>query len=360
MKYYSTAFLLLSTTSTMMAQGVITRIGSDGTHFYYNGMADLQAVFDDATDESPGTDTILFSGGSFLLTADLLITSPVIMIGTGIRSDSSTTYGGRTEFISGGSNRNVTLTDNADATEMHGLSFSMSPGHVRFGATASGDDVDDVKFYRCSFKQLTLGDGGGEPSLANNTLIQQCIISDQLDVNRSNGVLVRNSFVGYIYRAAAGSNTTVQNCILTDWVPASQDGVLYDSNIFLKNADNPLNVSEQAVYTHNLFVGNGTLFEVTFDNGIVEDNTYTANSLAVAFPNAPVPADFVAYEFNKNYTVAPQFVGTNGPVGIYGGDAPWKDGSLPFVPHWTLLSAPANTVNGVLPNVHIKASAQDN
>ena len=348
------------------AQGVITRIGSDGTHFYYDGVADLQTVFDQATTLSPDvTDTIIFSGGTFLLTTDLLITSPVIMIGSGLRSDSSDAYNGRTEFLGNGGTRSVTLGPDADGTEMHGLSFSMSPGAVRLGDSFANSTIDNVKFYRCSFIDLSLGTGG-ITSQATNTLIQQCVVSFRLDVHGSTNVLVQNSFLGDIYLANPSSNTSIRNCILLDWASAGNELVHYTNNIFLTNSNSVLNVTENGIYTHNLFVGGaGILFNVSFNSGIVEDNTNPIQPLSGtdgAFPNAPAPSDYTLYQPNRNYTVnSAAALGNDGtPVGIYGGDAPWKDGSLPFNPHWTLLGTPMNTTNGVLQPVHIQASAQSN
>lgn len=366
MKQTSILLTALLLSLTVAAQGVITRIGSDGTHFYYSGIDDLQTVFDHATTLSQGlTDTIIFSGGTFLLTDDVVITSPVILIGSGSRSDSSDAYNGRTEFLSNGTTKNITLGPDADGTEMHGLTFSMNPGSVRLGDSFANSAIDNAKFYRCSFRYLSLG-SGGVTSQATNTLIQECIINDQLDVHGSTNVLIRNSFLGDIYLATAGSNTVVRNCILIDWNSASNELVHYTNNIFLTNSNSVLNVAENAVYTHNLFVGgDGSSFNVTFNNGIVEDNTSHIQPLSGsggAFPGTPAPSDYALYQPNRNYMVNSTLpLGNDGsPVGIYGGDAPWKNGSLPFNPHWTLLGTPANTVDGVLPNVHIKASAQEN
>lgn len=358
--------------STVVAQGVITRIGSDGTKFYYNGVADLQGVFDDAATLSPNfRDTILFSGGTFNLellpggATTLSISSPVIIVGTGILADSSAAYGGPTIFT--GNARSLVLRSDADGTEMHGLTFNMSgvsDGVVRLGVDAADSDVDNVKFYRCSIASLTLNHTWSGNSLANDILIEHCVIRDRLRVQSATGVQVRNSF---LWRGidVANSNTNVKNCIMLNYgadLEQYSTSVGYESTIFLTNGSS-LTVGGSAIYTNCLFVGNDAAFaqNLTFNPGVTQTGTQTAPSLAEAFPGVPSPAGYTIYQFAGDYTLALPYLGTDGtPLGVYGGDAPWKDGSLPFNPHWSLLTTNANTTNGVLQGVHIKASAQEN
>jgi len=368
MKILWTLFLGALFGSTLHAQGVITRIGSDGTKFYYNGVADLQAVFDDATGLSPNfRDTILFGGGAFLLTAELEITSPVVVIGSGIRPDSSAVYGGTTVIDHNGFQAPaLVLRNGASGSELHGLTFS--DGHaVRIGTSLADSDVDDVIFQRCSFDRLVLGAGLFQgQSLADGILIEQCVIRNELSAHRSTDVHVRNSFVRNIVDADANTNIELENCMILNFTGNNSNGYInYVNSIFLTNAAT-LNVTGNSSFTHCLFVGNGNLFaqNVTFSPSILTnvDPRYAPN-LSTAFTNV---TSYTDYQFNGNYTTTPTYsaapyLGIDGlPRGIYGGAASWKDGSLPFNPHWSLLTTPANTSNGLLQGVHIKASAQEN
>jgi len=368
MKTLYTLFLAALFCNTLCAQGVITRIGSDGTKFYYNGVADLQTVFDEATSLSPNfKDTIIFSGGAFLLTAELEITSPVVVLGSGIRPDSSAVYGGITIIDHNGFQAPaLVLRNGASGSEIHGLTFS--DGHaVRIGISLPDSDVDDVVFKRCSFYRLVLGAGIFQgPSLADGILIEQCVIRNELSAHRSTEVRVRNTFVRNIVDADANTNIDVENCIILNFTGNNSNGYInYVNSIFLTNATT-LNVTGNASFTKCLFVGNGNLFaqNVNFASSILTniEPRYAPNLIA-AFTSV---SSYTDYQFNENYTTTPTYsaepyLGSDGqPRGIYGGDAPWKNGSLPFNPHWSLLATPGNTSNGLLQGVHIKASAQEN
>lgn len=367
MKILCTLLLGVLFGSTLHAQGVITRIGSDGTKFYYNGVADLQTVFDDATLNGLGVDTVLLPGGPFLLTSNLDITSPIILIGSGIRADSAVVYGGRTRFVGG--NASIFLHADADDSEIHGLTFEQGGNSpIYFGTSILDSDVDNVKFYRCDLRTATLGFPNATNTLADGILFQECVIREALNVSGSAGIVIRNSFINDVVGAISGSNVSIGNCIVMAFDGLNGNGfspnelVNYTNNVFLTNSTT-LNVTENAVFTSNLFVGNGALFaqNLTFNPGVTQTGTQTTPSLAEAFPGVPSPAAYTVYQFAGDYTLALPYLGTDGtPLGVYGGDAPWKDGSLPFNPHWSLLTTPANTSIGLLQGVHIKASAQEN
>ncbi|MBK7298102.1 MAG: hypothetical protein IPI91_16380 [Flavobacteriales bacterium] len=353
---------------TVVAQGVITRIGIDGTEFYYNGVPDLQTLFDDATDNGLGVDTVLLPGGQFLLTSNLDVTSPVIVIGSGIRADSAIVYGGRTAFV--GSNASIFLHADADGSEMHGVSFEQGGNSpIYFGSTLPDSDVDNVRFVRCDIRAAALSYPNATSSLASNITFQECILNEALNVSGSEGVVVRSSIIHDIVGAYLGSNLSVLNNIVLDFDGLNGNGfnpnvlVNYMNNVFLTNSIT-LHVTENAIFSNNLFVGNDALFgqSVTFDPSITHTGTETAPSLVEAFPGVQSPVGYTTYQYTGDYTLALPYLGTDGtPLGVYGGDAPWKNGSLPFNPHWSLLTSPTNsTTNGVLQGVNIKASAQEN
>lgn len=370
MRVLCTLFLTALFGLTLHAQGVITRIGSDGTHFYYNGVADLQNVFDDALDNGLGRDTIIFSGGIFNLeqlpngATTLYITSPVVVIGSGIRADSSAVYGGKTDLT--GYSRSVVLGSNADSTEIHGLTFSFSGGRgVYLGNDLADSDVDYLKFYRCSFSRFDLGwiDNNNGLSLANDIRIEQCVFQSEVWAANAANVFISNSFLNRGLRNAI--NTEVKNCIMTNYgadLEQYSPSILYESTIFLRSADY-LTVGGSSVFTNCLFVGNGMTFaqNLTFNPGPTQSGTQVASFLSEAFPSLVSPSGYATYQFDGDYTLALPLLGSDGtPLGIYGGEAPWKNGSLPFNPHWSLLNTLGNTSNGVLQGVHIKASAQEN
>lgn len=359
MKSLSTLLAGALLSATVCAQGVITRIGNDGTQFYYNGIADLQLAFNDAADNGLGVDTILFSGGAFTLAQDLMITSPVIAIGSGFRADSADAYLQPTEFI--GFNRYVTIMPDASGSEFHGLTISTGNG-VRLGDSYVNSDVNGILFMRSAIGELTVTGAGSNPRLADGMHVEHCVIGT-MDLDGALDPFIRNSFLGNVYNAGLGSNALFQNCLFLDWhEQGNSDGATYANSIFLRDWNATLNVGVPSIYSHCLFIGNGNSFTVTFGAGVTSTSAYVRQSLIGVLPSLTTPADYLTYDATADYHVADgALLGTDGnEVGIYGGDAQWKDGSLPFNPHWSQLASPGSTVNGVLTPVTIKASAQSN
>ncbi len=359
MKFLTTITAIALMGGTLAAQGVITRMNNGASHFRYDG--DIQAVLDDA-DQEAGVDTIILGGGTYLLTADLYVTSPVVMIGSGIHADSTLAYFGRTS-IAGGGYMQVYVNENASGSEFHGIAFVDQVDVFLGTGNLATTNVDNVRFVRCEFSDLSLGDSG-YGSQADNTYIDQCVIST-LDISESTNPIIRNSVLGGLTYVLASSNCLVENCIFMDWSISanSVQGVQYNNNIFLRNSGTVLNITQQSTFQNNLFVGSGAGFNVTFGNGVTNSNNqvdYPLNGANGAFPSATVTS-FNTFNYQWDYHVAAawQTLGLGGtPVGLFGGAAPWKEGSLPFNPHWSVLNTPNSTSNGTLQGVQIKASAQ--
>lgn len=344
--------ILISTTA--MAQSVITRISGGEHYFYYDGQ--LQPIFDVAE----SGDTIILGGGQYPIATDVEIFTKVILIGTGIRPDSAAAYGTRTA-ITGNVNTDILIKDGADGTEFHGIATE-DFGTIRFGdgTTLEGTDVDDCRFVRCHFEGLQLGNSVNG-SLANNTQITECII-ELLNVSNAPGTYVSNSVVQTLNTSNATANTQVLNCILLGGIPTGNEGVHYENCVFATSLTAPVTVIEASSYINNLFVGNGGGFSINAGPNVeawVDNLSETILSGASgAFVNV---ANVSAYNFAFDYNVsAPyQIEGTDDEdLGVYGGAWPWKDGSMPFNPHWSELNGPGTTTNGVLQNVTIRGSAQ--
>ncbi len=343
----------------LFAQGVITRMNGGNSFFRYDG--NIQAVLDDA-EQAVGMDTIILGGGTYLLTTDLFVQSPIVMIGTGMHPDSALAYSGRT-VIDGGSNMELFVESNASGSEFHGLTFVNNVDvHLGTGTLAS-TNADNLLFNRCQFVRLFLGNGSNG-SLADDTFIRECIM-EVLDVSESTGLTVLNSVIGSVTNTLTSSSVLIENSLFMDWNLSGNAGIQYNSNIFLINSGSTFNITQQSQFQNNLFVGSGAGFNVTYGPGVVQSGNevdYPLSGANGAFPSATVTS-FTTFSHQADYTVAPQWqtLGVGGTaVGIMGGAVPWKVGSLPFNPHWTLLASPSATSNGTLQGVQIKASAQQN
>lgn len=350
-----TASLLSAAAS---AQGVITRISEGQTHFYYAN--DLAPVFEDIS--SAGNDTIILPGGQINASEELYINWPVVLIGAGIRSDSSLAYGGKTEIV-GTYQRSLHIMENADGTEFHGISFRDDVwANVLFGNNIATSGADDVRFVRCEIPDLFLG-YNYQGSNAHNALVQECVVT-RLNVCQGHDPLIRSSFISTVSNCPASANAAFENCIFLNYDLGASDAADYSNCIFLRNQANAFTVGQvNSTLTHSLFVGSASGFSVNFAAGVTQTQTNTTTNLSAGANRAfeSGVTSFTAWEPLANYHAGPQWQanGNDGSqLGIFGGSLPWKVGSIPFNPHWRGLSQTGSTSNGTIPNVQIRGSAQ--
>jgi len=367
MKTLCTLLLTALFGTTLYAQGVITRINNGQSYFNYTG--DLAAVAAEA-DLAFGVDTIILGGGTYALPENIIFNTPMVIIGSGFRSDSSATYnGGRTVLTTTpGSTRTLYFHDGADGSQMHGLTVRGSI-RVSLGSDVGNSAIDGFRVVRCEIESLHLGPINWTGSNVTNPLVEESVI-DYLDIHQSTNAVVRSCFIKVLVGAVASSNSTVENSIFLNWSIGGNVNVNYLNCIFAHNFNAAITVNEASTFRECVFAGNGTGFGYTFGPNATDG---LGNQLAPYFagqapgavlPNIPaaeVTASFTTYSPNYNYNVGPTWVtaGQNGTqVGVYGGETVWKDGSLPFNPHWRTLSTNGATSSGTLGGVLIQGSAQ--
>lgn len=344
------------------AQGVITRMNAGTSTFYYDG--NIQTPLDDA-DAIPGTDTIILGGGTYypeVANQDFFVRSRIVMIGTGAHPDSSLAYNnnGPTE-INGGGYVELVLEPGATGSEFHGIKFVNQVG-VQYGTgPIETTNVNSVGFFRCEFQDLSLGNGG-YGSQASDTYIHECVFRGSLNLSRSLNPIIRNSALVGIYDVIDGGNTLFENCLFFNWGPVNGSGVQYEHNVFIRNANTNLNCNEQSTFIDNIFVGNGAGYTVTFGGGVVAQGNVIRYPLSGTGPLAAFPStsvtDYNQFDYLSDYHLNPNMPSNVQNAGLYGGGDPWKNGSIPFNPHWRELTTPTGTENGTLQGVMIKASAQ--
>ncbi len=339
---------------TISAQGVITRIGSDGHHFYYNGEL-LQAVAD--ANATVTADTIILGGGTYAIPVeDLIIEQPVVLIGTGPDIDSTAAYNGRT-VIDG---NKIYLRDGADGSEFHGLTITSNIhlGEFEFAST----DVDNLLFSRCDLMSLYLSPSVsiGGSTMANDIVIDNCVIrTNNLNLCGAPNTVITNSVIRGFNSPANG--TVFEHCLfLGVELNNGPAGVTFRNNIFMRDVCCTFSVNGASTYVNNLYVGNGPDFAVSYTPAPSHDDiAAVGTSLASVFVNV---SSFSSYQYagGADYQLLPAWQGLaddGTDPGPYGGNG-WKEGGIPFNPHWRQLTSPGATVNGVLSPVTIKASAQ--
>lgn len=350
--------------STLSAQDVVVRQNNGASHFHYVTQYNWNELQDIVDVASPG-DTIYLPGATFTINGVLTIDKKLVLMGTGWHPDSAGTAG-VTKFIHGDNiNHAVRLMANADDSEFHGIDFELPVRLGEFDQGAPSTDVDGLRFSRCHLRELHMSSAAfGLVSMANDCLIVGCVV-DFVEVRNAPGMIISNSIlVGEGALVGAGSLTLVEHCILLNTgVHSALLGVdaLFRYNIFTRPVvSTTYTVAAPCRFESNVWLlGSGS--SLAFDPDVP---SHVANG-TVTVPSALFTSvvDPYNYTHQTSYQVVPgspwAAVANGGPVGIYGGPFPWKDGMLPFNPHWVGLAAPGGaTSNGVLQGVQIRGTAQ--
>lgn len=352
--------------SALHAQHCIVRQSGGESHFRYhdgtNAYTTLVQVISDAVDG----DTIHLPGATYDISTELVIAKQLVFVGTGIDPDSTIATGSTALNVA----NYITLTSAASGSEFHGLRFLSGTGGqmIRFGTSPATSDVDNVAFVRCIIERNVLLNGSSSvsPSLANGTVIDGCVLNNTITVRGAAPFDIRNSVIvteNSILQAHEG--TTIENCILLDATPGAGSGtagVVYRNNIFMRNGSGIYAPTEQSTYQNNLWV---LLSGGTLDlSGVLNESDNQHTSLIANVFQTPLPS-FTQFNWAYNYQLVPgspyETMGLGGTqVGIYGGGAlsAWKDGALPFNPHWDQFYAPGATNGGVLQGVLLRGTAQ--
>jgi len=276
----------------------------------------------------------------------IIINKGVHLIGTGQMND-STVSTGPTVFTA-----TISISNGASGGSIEGIQSTQDFYAGIFFQSSS--DVDDFTIERCKLISLQVGTSFASP-FCNNLKIRQCDIED-------------------IFLTQAW-NVSVQNCIIRDIIDNVEGGGLIENCVFTDGSGSGVTDGESLVIRNNIFLASlflGGISTANFNSVIYNNIIYNAfgtidNSNALSnniddYEDTGIPG-FVDFS-NGNYNINPTSIilesGTNGSdPGIYDGPYPWKDGSLPAIPHIYFHDIPSITNgDGNLPVV-IKANAQN-
>ncbi|MCC6541825.1 MAG: hypothetical protein IT225_06360 [Flavobacteriales bacterium] len=356
------AFLIVLTSlfACAGAHSQVIALQSNGNSTFFYDVNNLSAIISAALDG----DTIILPGGPITPSGSLTLTKRLVWVGAGYRPDTNVVT--TPTVITAHPNNQIFIQQGASGSRFHGIRFERV---VQVGGGAPSQ-VTDIGITRCEFAStLRLSAALGNSSA--NVQVRQCVLRQGIGIpqgmgagalNAPQGFLAENCIiVGSIDFGASMTTGAVTNCILLSPDLASQtrnNGLTYSNCVFSNTANN-LSINNPSYFEQCLFAQPGgalpnwgpTAFNLS---GNLSSNLNSTN----VFRNVPV---WTGFDYNYDYRLTP----TTSPAlnmggvdsGIYGGPSTWKEGAIPFNPHWISLNPLGNTTGGVI-SVNFSAAAQ--
>ncbi|MDO8898267.1 MAG: hypothetical protein Q7V19_11490, partial [Bacteroidales bacterium] len=305
--------------SFLMSQNlnIATLHKSNGVQNFTGMLAFVQAY-----SASASGDTIYLSGGSF--SAPDTINKSLTIIGAGHYPD-STIATGKTIVSTA-----VVLNDLADNTYIEGIHFLSN------FQTAYDVSVNNLTLRRCRIDGHFKFNGNYYSPVAFclNPSIIECVFAggNELVFGNSRSMIISKSIFHMSWRTLVWVHTaTISNCIFfstngTYFLDNAQN-TLFKNNIVKTSAGYPFNGTNN-YFANNVFLG------FTVDN--FYGNTAVNNYHNVTYESFFVNQNGNDFNYNFNYHLnnTTTYTGEDGTqVGIYGTNAPYKEGAVPGNPH---------------------------
>ena len=297
----------------------------------------LETRLDSAILHAQSGDIIYLPSGP-ILPPSVTINKKLTIIGCGYHPDSSLASGGPTVIFSG-----VNFIEGSDSSLITGIA-----------SNSININASNITVTRCKIGEIVY--------YKNNNNISENIIQT----------------IGGYDALSIGNNFT-KNIIISYFM--GQVGNNYFNNNIFFNSISPLYTIRNSVFLNNIFMSLPSLFSNynpyptgnTFLNNIFACdaseviNSYYGNSGSNNFFNINRTNIFInAFAGNlwtntQDYHLQPGCVGigngTDGTdIGIYGTAHPFKEGGIPFNPHYQLINIPASVTS---PNGTLNVEAQD-
>lgn len=283
----------------------------------------IATTLDEAINIAQPNDKIYLPGGNFEYTGSL--EKPIHLIGIGFQNglhvDGNTVING-----------NIIINSTGSDSTFEGFYLT---GYFQCGVQAN---CNNLLIKRCNFSGIN-GSGNFDFSWTNCQIINS-VVRETLRFNfnaypnsYSNNCIISNSF---IKRALYLDNSIIKNCIIASANSITgctnttiKNNVFYDFDYFNNTYGNAISYGSNGINFINNAVAAG------LGDGVISDlNNITINNTNEVFVNA---TDFFfnpTFDFQLLSTFAGNNAGDDGTdVGIYGGQYPWKNGSLPTSPN---------------------------
>ncbi len=359
--------LLLSLVTGLQAQ-VITLLHNGSSSFFYD-VNDLATVMNAAQ----AGDTIVLPGGEIDPNGSLTFNKPLVWVGAGYRPD--TTMVTQPTIMASHPTFQFSMSQQASGSRFHGIRFERV---IRVGLTGVNNPaVDNVSFTRCEFTTgLSLAGGGA--FAATNCQLRQCVLREGVSVpfgniaplanalNAPTGFLAENCIItGSVRFGNSPTSGQVVNCVLLspDLSSATlNSGLAYTNCIFAATVNYPA-VNNPSSFQRCLFAQAGGALPNWGANTVnLGGNAASSLTATNVFRNVP---SWIQFSYNHDYRLAVGSPAANmggTDSGVYGGPpgATWKEGGIPFNPHWIGLSPSLGSTNGGVINVNLSGAAQQN
>jgi hypothetical protein len=293
------------------AQSVVALHRSGNVQFF-NGADAFKLAYESAS----SGDTLYISGGTFTVPA--AIAKKITVFGAGHNPD-YTKATGQTIF-------------SGDLILSQGATKSYFEGCLLLDRLIfrQNEKVDDVVFRRCRINGMIDFTGNqNSENVCENTMFLECVFAGNhlYGFGHSKNATISNCIIAG--RFGNMNYATLSNCILL----STSGGALFYSGAHCTVQNSIINANPYLYGPTNYTFKNNVFFKnVAFGSA----HFYSDNYIPVESNGFFVKQDGVAFSYTDNYNLTKpgSYLGTDGKqVGIYGGDHPWKEGSVPMIPH---------------------------
>jgi hypothetical protein len=347
-------FALVAATGSGFAQNLIA-VQNGGEPKFYSKL-DSAIVF--AVD----SDTLYLPGGNFALNTD--IGKRLHIIGVGHHPDSTLVTNPTIINI----NSSLNLITGATGGSLMGIKLN---GNLQFGTSSTDGNVCNYKVARCYVGSII-----SNSNASTNNLFYENIITNGGGFYFS--ISMNNAESNYFYNNIITGGFGGYSQFTVNGIGA---GSIFKNNIFINNDYDYLNGVVYSVFENNIFAASSLfnpsygIFNNIFNNNLFVtpssyifwtnwNNTGINNIFEQAQTSIWINQNGDSFSYSQDYHLQTTSPGKNAgrdgtDIGIYGGMFPWKEGSIPFNPHFQQVQiSPKTDANGNL-NVNIKVAAQE-
>jgi hypothetical protein len=320
---------------------------------HHNGQSSFFASFDSLKAHLQTGDTIYFPGGGVNI-GDWHIDKTVCVFGVGHNPD-STVATGRT-YLTG----NIYLKTGADNSFFQGLYLT---GSIVFGTNSSDQEVHNITISRCNFVTLNLSFDGSTTTASSYISIRENIIHGGVNGGYANNVTITNNIIqgniGY-FNNLLFTNNIQMNGYCGGGPYAYINNSTFQNNIIITTYYSCSGGYFESGCNSNYFANNIFSWGYGFPDG---SSTGNGNWTGTDISTVLVSQSGLSFDYAQDYHLQSpsSYIGTDLiQVGIYGGNFPFKTGSVPQNPHVISKTIQQNTDNSGNLNINVKVKAQDN
>lgn len=298
-------FLVLTTIAQQPQIAVVTATNSNS---FYTSLATAISL-------APAGSIIYLPGGNF--SESVVVDKQLTIIGVGHNPDSN--YVTNPTSI-----ENITFTNGSNGAVIDGVSVSQ---YIRL------DNADGIAILRCHCKGVVQNNNTISKSLS----VDRCVMDEGITIGEFSDIdspTFKNSIIGYIYTytGSAANHMTFKNCIFLNGAYIAFDTNNRISSCIFMNAAVGVGILSSNDYQSNIFSNSEG------SSGCINGQNGTNNKFDQTAQQTFVKQSGNVFSYYNDYQLKASSPGKNAgidgkDIGIYGGTAPWVDGSLPPNPH---------------------------